>query len=185
MNLMEAIEKRKSIRKFDSRKVDSKIIEEILFNGSLAPSAKNRQPWRFVVIREDEGLKNKIADIMLEKVEDGIENNEEIESIKDTARIVKEAPVLIVVFNSGDDGAINSNLQSIGACIQNICLSAADLGVGSLWFCDISCCFREVEDLLGKNDISCVAGISLGYPLEDPEARPKFRLAVDELTDWR
>lgn len=78
---------------------------------------------------------------------------------------------------------MNSNLQSIGACIENICLTATDMGIGSLWICDIDCAFTEIENLLGKQDVSLVAGISLGYPLEAPNARP--RLATSELVDWK
>lgn len=74
MELKEAIKSRRSIRKFDNKKVDSSIIEEILYHGSLAPSGKNRQPWRFVVIQEDTQLKCQIADIMIKKAEEKIKN---------------------------------------------------------------------------------------------------------------
>lgn len=74
MELKEAIKSRRSIRKFDNKKVDSSIIEEILYYGSLSPSGKNRQPWRFVVIQEDAHLKCEIADIMIKKAEDKIKS---------------------------------------------------------------------------------------------------------------
>ena len=183
MELKEIIKGRRSIRRFEDRKIDNLIIEEILYYGSLAPSGKNRQPWKFVVIQEDEKLKNQIADIMIQKAEEYIKNGESEGSIINTAKIMKEAPVFIAVFNTWNNKIINSNLQSIGACIENICLAATDMGVGSLWICDIDCAFKEVEKLLGKEEISLVAGISLGYPLEEPEARP--RLKVNELTEWR
>lgn len=70
MELKEVIKQRRSIRKFDTKKLDNSIIEEILYHGSLAPSGKNRQPWRFVVIQEDVELKNKIADIMICKAKE-------------------------------------------------------------------------------------------------------------------
>lgn len=183
MELKEIIKNRRSIRKFDTKKIDNSIIKEILYYGSLAPSGKNRQPWRFVVIQDNVELKNKIADIMIEKAEEKIKRGGNAGSIKNTAKIMKEAPVFIAVFNSWNEKIINSNLQSIGACIENICLTATDMGIGSLWICDIDCAFKEVEDLLGKENISLVAGISLGYPLENPNARP--RLEINELVDWR
>lgn len=183
MELKEIIKNRRSIRRFDTKKIDNSIIKEILYYGSLAPSGKNRQPWRFVVIQDNVELKNKIADIMIEKAEEKIKREENAGSIKNTAKIMKEAPVFIAVFNSWNEKIINSNLQSIGACIENICLTATDMGIGSLWICDIDCAFKEVEDLLGKENISLVAGISLGYPLENPNARP--RLEINELVDWR
>lgn len=57
------------------------------------------------------------------------------------------------------------------------------MGIGSLWICDIDCAFTEIENLLGKQDVSLVAGISLGYPLEAPNARP--RLTTSELIEWK
>lgn len=110
MDLTEAIEKRRSIRKFDTKKIDNEIIKKILYNGTLAPSGKNRQPWRLVVIQENENLKNKISDIMLEKAEEKIKKGENIGSIKNTAKIMKEAPVFIVVFNCLNNKIVN--LQS-------------------------------------------------------------------------
>lgn len=183
MELKDIIKNRRSIRKFDTQKIEKAVIEEILYYGSLAPSGKNRQPWRFVVIQDNIELKNKIADIMIEKAKEKIKKGESAGSIKATARIMKEAPVFVAVFNTWNDKIINSNLQSIGACIENICLTATDMGIGSLWICDIACAFSEVEDLLGIKNISLVAGISLGYPLESPEARP--RLTTTELIEWR
>lgn len=183
MELKEVIKNRRSIRKFYSKKIDPSLIEEIIYYGSLAPSGKNRQPWRFVVIQDEVELKNKIADIMIEKAEERIKNGESAGSIKATARVIKEAPVFIAVYNTQNNKIMNSNLQSIGACIENICLAATDMGIGSLWICDINCAFKEIEDLLEKDDISLVAGISLGYPFEEPNARP--RISTKELIEWR
>lgn len=102
--------------------------------------------------------------------------------VKNTARIIKESPVFIAVFNTWGTKKINSNLQSIGACIENICLSATYFGLGSLWICDIDCCFSELQELLGKPHVALVAGVALGYAIESPEARP--RLEINEITDW-
>ncbi len=183
MELREIIKNRRSIRKYVDKPIDEKMIKEILYYGSLAPSGKNRQPWRFVVIQEDKKLKEKIADIMIEKAEERIKKGKTAGSIKETAKIMKQAPVFVAVFNSWKQEKQNSNLQSIGACIENICLTATDLGVGSLWICDIDCAFQEVEKLLGKEEESLVAGVALGYSLENPEARP--RLEIEEITQWR
>lgn len=183
MELKEVIKNRRSIRKFASKKLENSIIEEILYYGSLAPSGKNRQPWRFIVIQEDKELKDKIADIMIKKADEKIKRGENAGSIKNTAKIMKEAPVFIAVFNTWNNKIINSNLQSIGACIENICLASTDMGIGSLWICDIDCAFKEIEELLEQESISLVAGISLGYPLEEPDARP--RLTTNELIEWR
>lgn len=64
METLKSIEERRSIRTFTNEVVKKEIIEDILNCGRLAPSAKNRQPWYFVVVKED--VKDKIADIMID-----------------------------------------------------------------------------------------------------------------------
>lgn len=104
-------------------------------------------------------------------------------SIRNTARIVKQAPVFIAVFNCWNNQVHNSNLQSIGACMQNICLSATSMGLGSLWNCDIDVVFTELEELLECKDWSLIGAISIGYPNESPDPRP--RKPVAEVTQWK
>ncbi len=180
MDFIDVVKNRRSIRKFDNKKVSKEILEKILYHASLAPSGKNRQPWRFVVV-QNEKIKANIADIMIYKANQ-MTNTGGSTGVKNTARIIKESPVFIAVFNTWGTKKINSNLQSIGACIENICLSATYFGLGSLWICDIDCCFSELQELLGKPHVALVAGVALGYAIESPEARP--RLEINEITDW-
>lgn len=65
MQLKEAIENRRSIRKYKCEEVPNELIEELIECARLAPSAKNRQPWEFLIVKNN--TKNEIADIMLEK----------------------------------------------------------------------------------------------------------------------
>ena len=62
MELLSEIEKRKTVINFSDREIEQPVLDRILDAGRLAPSAKNRQPWRFIVIR-DKSLKNKIRDV--------------------------------------------------------------------------------------------------------------------------
>ena len=71
MELKETIKNRRSIRKFKNTEISKEIIEDLIECARLAPSAKNRQPWKFVIVTDN--IKNQIADIMLEK-----ENNSKI-----------------------------------------------------------------------------------------------------------
>lgn len=180
MDFKDIIEKRRSIRKFSNKEVPDNLIKQIIYHGSIAPSGKNRQPWRFVVVKNKK-IKAQISELMTIKVDDMIDKNEAT-GVKNTAKVINEAPVFIAVFNIKGKKNQNSNLQSIGASIENMCLSATDLGLGSLWICDIDCCFSEIQKLLGKPQMTLVAGIALGYALEAPKARP--RLKVEEITDW-
>ena len=61
-SMIQEIENRRSIRKYKPDKIERKIIEEMLYSASLAPSAKNRQPWKFIVYQGEE--KNKMVDVM-------------------------------------------------------------------------------------------------------------------------
>lgn len=180
MDFKDIIEKRRSIRKFSNKDVPDNLIKQIIYHGSIAPSGKNRQPWRFVVVKNKK-IKAQISELMTIKADDMTDKNEAT-GVKNTAKVINEAPVFIAVFNIKGKKNQNSNLQSIGASIENMCLSATDLGLGSLWICDIDCCFSEIQKLLGKPQMTLVAGIALGYTLEGPKAR--LRLKVEEITDW-
>ena len=65
MELKETIKNRRSIRKYKNTEISKEIIEDLIDCARLAPSAKNRQPWKFVIVTNN--IKNQIADIMLEK----------------------------------------------------------------------------------------------------------------------
>ena len=59
MELKEAIEKRRSIRKYEEKDVPEALLEDLIRCATLAPSGHNRQPWKFQIIKGE--LKNKIA----------------------------------------------------------------------------------------------------------------------------
>lgn len=183
MELEEVIQKRRSIRKYLPKKVEKETLEAILKQGILAPSAKNGQPWRFVVIQENEMLKNEIADLVQKSGEARIIQGKKGESIINTANIIKQAPVLILVFNSFGEHFLEPNIQSIGACIENICLSATNLGLGSLWIANTNYAKTEIQALFPEQEGSLVAAISLGYADENPSARP--RRTIEEITIWK
>ena len=60
--MIREIENRRSIRKYKPDEIERKLIEEIIYSASLAPSAKNRQPWKFIVYQSEE--KDKLVDVM-------------------------------------------------------------------------------------------------------------------------
>ena len=183
MELEEVIQKRRSIRKYLPKKVEKEILKKILEQGILAPSAKNGQPWRFIVIQGEEALKNKIADLVQKSGEERIAQGKKGESIINTANIMKQAPVLVLVFNSFGEHFLEPNMQSIGACIENICLQATNLGLGSLWIANTNYAKTEIEALFPSQQGNLSAAISLGYADENPLARP--RKTIEEVTIWK
>lgn len=185
MELKETIKSRRSIRKFKNIDVPKDIINDLIDCARLAPSAKNRQPWKFVIVTDT--IKNQIADIMLEK-----ENNSKVNlerkiynansSVKETAKIMKEAPILILILKEYEDNWIIGDLLSIGGAIEHICLRATDLGLGSLWIRDIAYTQKEIAKLVGYENMELISAVSIGYQDENPRLRPRKKL--NEVLEW-
>jgi len=190
MQILDAIAQRRSIRKFKDEPVPEETLRKILLAATLAPSGKNRQPWRFIVVQGE-----KRAD-MLRVMRKGIEKLKEqgvnTGSSEWSVRVMEQAPVTIFVFDDNEDNLERErtfvdflgnivDIQSIGAAIQNMLLAALDYGLGTLWICDVFYAYEELCDWLGEAHLM-VAAVSVGYPDEQPKARP--RQPVDEVTRW-
>lgn len=189
MELMEAVSRRRSIRKFKNTPVPRELIEKILAAAVLAPSAKNRQPWRFDVLQGAANLK--LARLMREGADFQESRGEKTGSCRTSARIVAQAPVTIVIFNPEytHDGLISEHptynapdIQSIGGMVQTMLLAAEGLGLGSLWICDVLFAYPAIREWLGRRE-ELVTAVSMGYADESPAARP--RTPWQELTVWR
>lgn len=188
MELESCIRARMSTRLFETRSIPQEILVEILDSARYAPSPKNRQPWRFLVLRDDR--KNDIVDDFLNQKKQNYKSEYLMKNEKyseDTSfNIIKQAPVLILVFNAYPSQKIllsnNAdfdlmNVQAIGAAIEHILLRATDLGVSSLWLGDI----LSEEDFITSSypDMGkLIAGIVLGYS-NSPYKRTN-RLAFSE-----
>jgi F420 biosynthesis protein FbiB-like protein len=190
METLEAIAARRSIRRFLDRPVPRDAIEAILAAAIQAPSAKNAQPWRFVVLEGEEA--RQLAYIMQTSAARLTEAGADTGSLPWTAAIVEQAPVTILVYDARPPAEVPEQfhadyrfvmLQSIGAAIQNMLLAAEALGLGSLWICDVLYCEDEISQWLGHAGDALVAGVTLGYAAESPHARP--RRPWQELTQWR
>lgn len=189
METMQAISRRRSIRRFRNAPVPRDLIEKVLATAVLAPSAKNRQPWRFVVLQ---GAANqKLARLMLEGADLVEARGEKVGSCRNSARIVAQAPVTILVFNTAyeheglifDHATYNApDIQSIGGMVQTMLLAAEDLGLGSLWICDILFGYPQIRNWLDRRE-EMVTAVTLGYADETPPARP--RTPWQEITEWR
>lgn len=185
MELKETIKNRKSIRKYKNHDVPNELIEDLIDCARLAPSAKNRQPWKFLIVKNN--IKNQIADIMLEKEESSkISLERKIynynSSVRTTAKIIKEVPILILVLKPYEENWIIGDCLSIGGAIEHICLRATDLGLGSLWIRDIVYTQKEIAKLVGYEDMEVISAISIGYPDENPKQRPRKKLS--EVLEW-
>lgn len=166
MEVHEAIEKRCSVRSFTNEKVSEELVKDILNSGRLAPSAKNRQPWYFVVINQQ--LKDEIADWMIQFTEENDETEERKmlkcpSSVAATAHVMKEAPVLLLVFKSNDKNWVTGDTLSLGACIENMLLRATELGLGTLWIRDMIYVKEKVEKLVNLEGFEFNSAVLVGY----------------------
>ncbi|MBZ9693519.1 nitroreductase family protein [Clostridium sp. M14] len=197
--MLNAIERRRSIRKFSNKEISDSIIKEIIESGIKAPSAKNRQPWKFIVVQGNS------KDKMIEAFEKGIkrecssddsllpDSKRHIKGAVYTSAIMKEASAIILVINTASKGLFTelsneekvydyANTQSISAAIENMIIEATDKGIGSLWICDIFFAYKELHKWLHIEG-EMVAAISLGYPLENPTQRPRKK--IHDVIEWR
>ena len=190
MNTLEAIAGRRSIRKFKDQPIPDDILRQILHAATLAPSGKNRQPWRFHVVQGD--ARSEMIRVMREAIAQFEERGEGTGSAKWTVQVMEQAPVTVFVHNpfaeykrpleSVVDVMFNVvDVQSAGAAIQNMLLAALELGLGSLWICDVFYAYEELCKWLGETH-QMIAAVSLGYADESPGPRP--RQSIDEVTRW-
>jgi F420 biosynthesis protein FbiB-like protein len=190
MDTLEAIATRRSNRRFKADPISQDVLNKILNAAIMAPSGKNQQPWRFVVVRE-----NKRGE-MVAQMRAGIAKfkarGDNIGSAEGTASVMEQAPVTVFIFNTEGkhpwlDRTIQEsvwdlvNIQSIGAAIQNICLAARALGLGSLWIADVLFAYEELEVWLGQ-DTEMIAAVSLGYPADNPVIFT--RKPLSDVTVW-
>lgn len=177
MELKELITNRRSIRSYRNNEIPKELIEDLIDCARLAPSAKNRQPWKFLIVQND--VKNQIADMMIEHEKNFYNDNS---SVINTANVIKEAPVLILVLKQYEDNWIVGDSLSIGAAIEHICVRAIDLGLGSLWIRDIVYTQKEIAKLVKHENMELISAISIGYPNENPKQRPRKNL--NEVLEW-
>ena len=185
METKKSIEERRSIRSFKKQDISREVVEDILNCGRLAPSAKNRQPWYFVVLKNS--FKDKIADLMIEYTQNNDESEERKKlnapsSINPTAKAIKQAPILVLIFRQKDDNWLVGDNLSIGACVENMCLRATDLGLGSLWIRDIVYVSKQVEEMLGYENLELNCAVSLGVSNQKPKQRPRKELK--DIMEW-
>ena len=195
--MLSAIRDRRSIRSFLDRPVPREALEEILLAGTLAPSSKNRQPWRFIVTA------GKAKEQLLEAMDRGLEREGRspllpgsaayLSGAENTRRIMAQASVVILVMDPLGlplDSSLTPeervyeicNAQSLGAAVENMSLAAGSLGLGSLWICDTYFAYPELMEWAGGPG-ELYAALAVGYPAEAPLPRP--RKSLEETVEWR
>jgi len=147
---------RRSIRKFKKKPVDLNLVLKILDVGRYAPSAKNSQPWEFIVVT-DEAVRERLSRIHM------------------WASPIRKAPIAIVVVCDKDASPTSYHVDCANATMY-IMLAAHALGLGTVWIQTLRN-IDEIKEILkipeGKIPIAILA---LGWPDEKPEPKPRKRL---------
>lgn len=163
MELYEAIAARRSVRKYTDTPVEPEKIARILEAGRLAPSWKNRQCWRFVLLSDAE--KRQMLGTLID--------NPSVECYTN-------APYVLVLCadstDSGSSGGKEYYLVDCGICMAQIALAATAEGLGTCWVGYFP--ENPVRSLVGAPmDTRIVAITPIGYAAEAPEARPRQPLS--------
>lgn len=194
--MIKEIKDRRSIRKYDGREVPREMLEQIIAAGMCAPSAKNRQPWKYVVVT---GSAKQDA---LSVMERGLEREKHkpflptsagnLADAENTLKVMRQSAAVIFVVNtlgvelsrtlSVDERVYEiCNAQSIGAAMQNMSLAVVELGLGSLWVCNTFFAQPELNEWL-NTDGELFAALAVGYASESPAPRP--RKPISETVEW-
>ena len=170
MNLHEVIKTRRSIRSYKPDLIPEDVLNRVLDAGRIAPSGSNRQPWRFILVK-DEAIKRELAEAC---------NNQ---------LWVAEAPVVVAAcgknlnYNRGGYMGDMSMLMDLSIAFTHLILAARGEGLGTCWIGAFT--NDEVKELLGVPDEDWnVAAISpLGYPKDGKKAftEPKGRKLLSEI----
>ncbi|MCW4051796.1 MAG: nitroreductase family protein [Candidatus Bathyarchaeota archaeon] len=171
MGVFEIIRKRRSIRLYEEKPVEQEKLNRVLEACRLAPSADNRQPWRFIVVTNDEV-------------------KEKLRASYDEEWFVS-APVIIIGCAVPKEAWVRMDGQEywmvdVAIAMQNMILVATELGLGTCWIADFDEEAARKTLKLSQN-VRIVAMTPLGYPTE--EKRPvRNRKSLSEIVhydSWR
>ncbi|MEM2341057.1 MAG: nitroreductase family protein [Candidatus Bathyarchaeia archaeon] len=151
MEVFKVISERRSIRKYKKEPIPDEILERILEAGRLAPSAANRQPWCFIVVK-DENVKNKLIDACRGQ------------------KFVGDAGAVIAVL--GDPGASRWYKQDPFIAASFMTLEAYEEGLGVCWIGAFE--EEKVKQVLKMpENLSVIILLTVGYPDEEPAPKPR------------
>jgi len=161
MQTLQALKNRRSVRIFNAKPVPRDLVEELIDCARLAPTARNVQPWEFVVITKKDTL-------------------QKLGSLADNGSFIKDSSCSIVLFCQ----ETKYYLEDGCAATENILIAACDLGLSSCWVAgDKKPYADKVKELLGvPSDFKLVSLIPLGYSDVKPSLPSKKSL--NDVIHW-
>jgi len=161
VDFFEVLSKRKSVREYSDKAVEKSVIEKIIAAGRLAATARNEQPWEFVVTSDKKILKK-------------------ICGMCPNGPFIKDAPHLIAVFSKDT----KYYLEDCSAATQNMLLAIEALSLGGCWIAgDKKGYAGEVKKIFNvPGTYRLVSMLSLGYPKK--AQGPKTKRNTKEVLHW-
>lgn len=203
MRFYDLAKKRLTTVLYTNKKVCNENLKKIIESGIIAPSAKNRQPWRFYILSDIQ--KQYIAN----KMDNWINITKMETTIKRSADIIRNVGNVILVYIdkwdrenidriknpktllNGEDlenmiimhdyymGRIKADLLSCGAAIEHMVLQATELEIDTTWICDVLFVDEEINKYLEVDNKELICGLALGYKKVEPIRKKRFN--IDDL----
>jgi len=163
MDIEKVIKKRRSVRSYREQAVEKEKLKKVLEAARLAPSAKNEQAWKFVVVR-DKSTRQALAEAAAGQ------------------SFVGEAPVVIAAIALDPERVMGCGVPAyavdLAIAIDHMSLQAADLGLGTCWIGAFD--QKRVKEILKiPAEVKVVSLLPLGYPADSPGL--KNRKALGEI----
>ena len=192
---IETINKRHSTRKFVEKEVSREDIETILNAANKAPSAHNKQSWKFIVITGEK--KKELADLVNTRIVDFPRPSSVL--LRMAGRSISSAPAVIAVANTSElinhgtdlfnidksdakDFFRTMEIQSSAAAVENLLLAANSIGLSTVWLGILILIKDDVLQLLGEPEGEFMAVIPVGYSA-NPGKSPK-KVSLDTVVKY-
>jgi nitroreductase len=167
LSVLDVIKARGSIRSYKDKPIPKQVLLDILEAARMAQSAANRQPWEFIVVT-DPAIRKKL-----------------VQAAGNQSFVGEAATVMVCLANpeeSASVGPFEGFLIDLAIAIENMVLTAWDLGIGSCWIGAYN--EGKVKELLDvPRNLRVMSLLTLGYP--DEKAGPKCRKDLDEVVHYQ
>ena len=209
-DIIDVITSRKSIRRYKPDPVPDEMIDKILEAARWAPTGENYQPWRFIVVRNQE-TRNKIGDLSkigsgsrmtawycmghmqkrFEKIKDPVKRERVLRFMYsgEVSEFCKQAPLIIAVLGDLQVEAVDVPYD-LCAATENILLEAHSLGLGACWVHGSVATTRDAKKFkeilkipTGMGEYKVVAFVAIGWPAEERK-HPRPKLPLEDLVYW-
>lgn len=168
MNVEDAVKMRRSVRSFQNREIEQEKLEKVLNCARMAPSASNKQDWKFVVVQDKE-------------------KRDKLVEAAHGQTFLGEAPVVIAGVSTNPDYIMRCDVPSgvvdLSIALDHITLKAAEEGLGTCWIGSFDQDpTRKILDI--PDYCQVISLMPLGYPSRPLKIKGKNRKQFEEVVCW-